>query len=167
MPEKLKTMRRVIRIGGRLRELTVVKDEAGKVLHRFLSPLMVEFQLKDALQVIVGAAILSIPVSFTEEVWNLGEKLPLNNIFGILAISLLFIAAFVYFNFYKGNVKRHQFEFIKRVLFTYLISLGIVAIIMTLIQQAPWGTNWILAIKRIIIVAFPASMSGTLVDTIR
>jgi len=167
MSEKLKTIRRVIRIGGKLRELIVVKDGAGKVLHKFLSPLMVEFQLKDALQVIVGAAILSIPVSFTEEVWNLGEKLPLNNVLGILAISLLLISAFVYFNFYKGNIKGHRFEFIKRALFTYLISLGIVSILMTLIQQAPWETNWILALKRIIIVTFPASMSGTLVDTLK
>ncbi len=167
MPERLKTIRRVIKIGGRLRELTIVKDEAGKVLHKFLSPLMVEFQLKDALQVIVGAAILSIPVSFTEEVWNLGEKLPLNNVLGILAISLLFISAFVYFNFYKGNIIGHRFEFIKRVLFTYLISLGVVSILMTLIQQAPWETNWILALKRIIIITFPASMSGTLVDTLK
>jgi len=167
MSEKLKTIRRVIRIGGKLRELIIVKDGAGKVLHKFLSPLMVEFQLKDALQVIVGAAILSIPVSFTEEVWNLGEKLPLNNVLGILAISLLLISAFVYFNFYKGNIKGHRFEFIKRALFTYLISLGIVSILMTLIQQAPWETNWILALKRIIIVTFPASMSGTLVDTLK
>ena len=167
MPENLKTIKKIIRIGGILREINIIKDAEGKILHKVISPLMVEFKLKDVLQVVVGAAILSIPVSFTEEVWNLGEKLPLNNILGILAISLLFIAAFVYFNFYKGNVKGHQFEFIKRVLFTYLISLGIVSIIMTLIQQAPWGTNWILALKRIVIVAFPASMSGTLVDTIR
>ena len=150
-----------------MKELTVVKDEAGMILHKFLSPLMVEFQLKDAFQVIVGATILSIPVSFTEEAWNLGEKLPLNNVLGILAISLLFISAFVYFNFYKGNIKGQQFEFIKRVLFTYLISLGVVSIIMTLIQQAPWGTSWVLALKRIIIVTFPASMSGTLVDTLK
>ena len=167
MDEKFTTIRKIVRVGGLLRELLVVKDEGGIVLHKVLSPFMVEFRLKDALQVVVGAAILSIPVSFTEEVWNLGAKLPFNNVMGILFLSLLFISTFVYFNFYKGNIKGHQFEFIKRVLLTYLISLGVVSIIMTLIEQAPWGTNWILALKRIIIVTFPASMSGTLVDTIR
>ena len=167
MIEKLKTTREIIKVGGLLKELLVIKDEGGKVLHKTLSPFMVEFHLRDAFQVIIGAAILSIPISFTGEVWDLGEKLPLNNIFGILLMSLLFISAFVYFNFYKGNIKGNSFEFLKRIVFTYLLSFGVVAILMTLIQQAPWETNWVLALKRVIIVAFPASMSGTLVDTIK
>ncbi|MFH1820595.1 MAG: DUF2391 family protein [Candidatus Nealsonbacteria bacterium] len=167
MTEKLKTTRKIIRVGGLLRELLVIKDEGGRVLHKTLSPFMVEFHFKDAFQVIIGAAILSIPVSFTEEVWNLGEKLPLNNVLGILLMSLLFISAFVYFNFYKGNVKGHGFEFLKRIVFTYLLSLGVVSILMTLIQQAPWQLDYVLALKRIIIVTFPASMSGTLVDTLK
>jgi len=167
MIEKLKTTREIIKVGGLLKELLVIKDEGGKVLHKTLSPFMVEFHLRDAFQVIIGAAILSIPISFTGEVWDLGEKLPLNNIFGILLMSLLFISAFVYFNFYKGNIKGNSFEFLKRIVFTYLLSFGVVAILMTLIQQAPWEKNWVLALKRVIIVAFPASMSGTLVDTIK
>ncbi len=167
MTEKFKTIRRIVRVGGILKELLIIKDEGGKVLHKTLSPFMVEFHLKDALQVIVGAAILSIPVSFTQEVWDLGGKLPLNNVFGILIMSLLFISAFVYFNFYKGNIKGHQLEFFKRIVFTYLLSLVVVSILMTLIQQAPWQTDWILALKRIIIVTFPASMSGTLVDNLK
>jgi uncharacterized membrane protein len=167
MTEKFQTIRKIIRIGGRLRELTIVKDGTGKVLHKLLSPFMVEFQLRDALQVVVGAAILSIPVSFTEEVWNLGEKLPFNNVIGVLFMSLLFISMFVYFNFYKGNIKKHQVEFVKRVVFTYLLSFGVVSVLLTLIQQAPWATDWILALKRVIIITFPASMSGTLVDTLK
>ena len=167
MAEKLKTTRRIIRVGGLLKELLVIKGEGGKVLHKTLSPFMVEFHLKDALQVIIGAAILSIPVSFTQEVWDLGGRLPLNNVFGILLMSFLFISTFVYFNFYKGNIKEHKFEFFKRVTSTYLLSLGVVAVLMTLIQQAPWQTDWVLALKRIIIVSFPASLSGTLVDTLK
>lgn len=167
MEEKLKTIRKIVRVGGLLKELLVVKDEGGKVLHRIWSPFMVEFDLKDALQVIIGAAILSIPVSLTEEVWSLGEKLPLKNVLGIFLVSLFFISAFVFFSFYKGSIKENRFEFIKRVIFTYLLSFGVVSILLTLIQQAPWSTDWILAIKRVVIVAFPASMSGTLVDTLK
>lgn len=167
MADKFKTIRRIVRVGGLLRELLVIKDEGGKIIHKALSPFMVEFHFRDAFQVMVGAAILSIPVSFTEEVWHLGENLPLNNIIGLFSLSLLFISTFVYFNFYKGNIKKHKFEFIKRVVFTYLLSFGVVAILLTIIEQAPWYTDWILAIKRITIVAFPASMSGTLVDTIK
>lgn len=165
--KKLKTTKKIIKADRLLKELLVIKNEGGKILHKTISPFIVEFHLRDVFQVIVGASILSIPVSLTEEVWNLGEKLPLSNIFGILLISLLFIFAFVYFNFYKGSVKGHRFEFFKRIAFTYLLSLGVVSILMTLIQQAPWRADWTLALRRIIIVTFPASMSGILADTLK
>jgi hypothetical protein len=50
---------------------------------------------------------------------------------------------------------------------TYLISFAVVAAFLTLIQKCPWETDYILAIKRVIIVSFPAAMSGTLSDTIK
>ena len=48
-----------------------------------------------------------------------------------------------------------------------MISLIVVMLILTIIQKCPWGVDNILALKRIIIVAFPAAMSGTLSDTIK
>jgi hypothetical protein len=38
---------------------------------------------------------------------------------------------------------------------------------MTIIQQCPWGVDNLLAIKRIILVAFPASMSAAVTDAIK
>ena len=61
----------------------------------------------------------------------------------------------------------YVFEFIKRVLFTYMISFAVVAVFLTLIQKCPWGVDNLLAVKRVIIVSFPAAMSGTLSDTIK
>ena len=167
MKENMRIIKKVIRVGGILREINIIKDVEGKIIHKMISPLMVEFKLKDVLQVVVGASILSIPVSFTEEVWNLGEKLPLNNILGLLLISVIFVSAFVFFNFYKGNIKGHYFDFLKRAIFTYLISFGVVCILLTLIEKAPWQTDWLLAFKRAVIVALPASMAATIVDTIK
>ena len=155
------------RIGGYLHRVVPIADKSGQVLSYVLNPLMVEFRTRDVLQVAVGAALLAIPVSLTEEAWRLGETMPVANTLGILGISLIFIAVFVYFNFYRAHFRGNGFEFIKRVVGTYLIAFLVVALILTLIRKCPWGVDNVLALKRIVIVAFPAAMSGTLSDTIK
>ena len=164
---KTKTEREVIRVGGKLKEIVTVEDDKGKILHKIISPLMVEFYPRDLMQVIIGSAILAIPVAFTEETWNLGSTLPLFNVLSIMAISLIFISTFVYYNFYRNNIKGHKDEFVKRVLSIYFVSFAVVALLLTIIQRAPWSTNWLLAVKRIILVAFPASMSASISDMIK
>lgn len=155
------------RINGYLHRIIPVADKSGKIISYALKPIMLEFKPRDIMQVIVGSAILAIPVSLTEEAWSLGEMLPLVNISLIAFLSLIFIGVFVYFNFYKVTLKGYVLEFIKRVIGTYLISLLVVALILTLLQKCPWGVENVIAIKRIVIVAFPAAMSGTLSDTIK
>jgi hypothetical protein len=39
--------------------------------------------------------------------------------------------------------------------------------LLTQIQQCPWGIDNALAMKRIIVVAFPASMSATVTDALK
>ncbi|MEK6934890.1 MAG: DUF2391 family protein [Nanoarchaeota archaeon] len=167
MAKKIKTKHEVIRIHGRLKEITTVIDASGRVLHKIISPLMVEFYSRDVLQVLVGASILAIPVGYTEEAWNLGATLPLYNIIGFLLLSLLFISSFVYYNYYRERLKQHFSEFIKRTLSTYIISFIVVAILLTLIQKTPWTTDWLLAFKRVVIVTFPASLSAAIADVIK
>ena len=48
-----------------MKEVTMIHDEKGNLLHKIISPLMVEFYAHDVLQVIIGASILAIPVAFT------------------------------------------------------------------------------------------------------
>ena len=155
------------RIGGYLNRVIPIMDKSGKVINYTLKPLMVEFRARDALQVIVGASVLAIPVAFTEEAWVLGEKLPLPNILFLTVLSIVFISFFVYFNFYRYKFKGHSFDFIKRVVATYILSFLIVSLILTIIQKCPWGANNILAVKRVIIVSFPASMSATVSDLLK
>lgn len=155
------------RIGGYLHRIVPIADKSGKIISYALKPIMVEFKPRDVVQVIIGSALLAIPVSLTEEAWNLGASLPNLNI-GILSfISLLFISVFIYFNFYRRNLKGYKIEFVKRVVSTYLISILVTAIILTIIEKCPWGTDSLLALKRVIIVAYPASLSGTLSDMIK
>lgn len=167
MPLKFQTKREVIRIAGRLREIVTVRDEKGNLLHRIVSPLMIEFRPRDVLQVMVGASILAIPVGFTEETWNLAETLPFFNVLSFLVLSLLFISAFVYYNYYKNNLKGNRKEFLKRIFSTYVVSFIVVAVLLTLIQRTPWTTDLTLAIKRTILVTFPASMSAAIADVIK
>jgi uncharacterized membrane protein len=164
---KTSTTREIIRVRGRLKELIVVKDEKGNIIHKVLSPLMLEFNIKDVLQVIVGASIVAIPVTYAQESWDLGRTLPMLNIYLLLSLSLFFVAVFIYYNIYKRNLRKHYLEFIKRVIFTYIFAFGTVALLLTLIEQAPWQTDSILAFKRVVIVAFPAAFGGTLADMIK
>lgn len=54
----------------------------------------------------------------------------------------------------------------KRVLVIYAITLVIVGALLTIIQRAPWGHDLALAVKRTLIVSFPASMSAAVSDSI-
>lgn len=165
--EDNKAQSSIKRIGGYLHRVVPIVDSAGKILDYTLSPLMVEFRPRDLMQVIVGASILAVPVAFTEETWNLGVQLPLVNVLALSILSLVFIALFVYFNFYRFTFKGHVSQYIKRVVAIYFFSLLIVGVILSIIQKCPWGTDNVLALKRILIVAFPASMSAAISDTLK
>ncbi|MEX0315585.1 MAG: DUF2391 family protein [Allomuricauda sp.] len=155
------------RIGGYLHKMTPITDASGKLIHYVTKPLMVELKPRDVMQIIIGSTILALPVAYTEEAWDLGSELPLLNVGLLSLISLLFVALFVYFNFYRFNIKGNVFNYVKRVVATYLISILVVAILLTIIQRCPWEMDIALSIKRVIIVSFPASMSATISDVLK
>lgn len=157
----------VKRIGGYLHRVVELVDSTGKVISTVVSPFMVELKPRDILQIIVGATILAIPVGLTEETWILGKELPLRNVVWLGIISISFLSAFIFFNFYRFNIKEHFWEYIKRVAATYGLSLIVVGVLLTVIDKCPWGADNLLAIKRIIITTLPASMSATLSDTLK
>jgi uncharacterized membrane protein len=142
-------------------------DERGKLIREFFSPLMVDFRINDVLEIIVGASVLAIPVAYTEEVWVLGEQLPLANIIGVLMMSLTIVALFVYYIFYRGHLRGNVGQFLLRVFAGYGITLLVVVVILTMFQKLPWQTDPAIAIRRIILVAFPASFSATVIDSLR
>lgn len=165
-PKKSDKPSQIQRIAGRLHRVQPVVDAAGKVVHYAVSPLRVELKRRDLMQIIAGSSILAVPVAFTEETWALGLNLPNFNVCLIGFISLLFISAYVYFNFYRDLIGTYWTAFIKRVLAIYFISLFVVGILLTTIQVAPWLDDFNLALKRTIIVGFPASMSAVISDAI-
>lgn len=164
---KLKVKKELIQTEGKIKEILTIHDEKGKVLKRVFRPLMVEFHPKDLVQVIVGSAILAIPVGFTEETWRLGEQLPITNVLIFLLLSIGFLSVFTYYNYYRGRMREHYSKFFMRVISTYVFSFIVVAGLLTLIQRTPWSADWILAFKRVTIVAFPSSMSAAVADMIK
>jgi len=142
------------------------KGEKPKEIFRWIHH--PEFEFKDLLQVLIGASILAIPVGFTEETWELGATLPFLNVFFLFIITVLFISAFVYYHYYaEHGLQKHFGEFVKRVFSTYVASFIVVALLMTTIQRTPWFTDFVLALKRIIIVTFPSSMSAVVADILK
>lgn len=169
MHKNVKTKKEVISVGGHLHEITTFHHK-GKIINKIVAPLIVDFTPRDLLQVMLGATILAIPVGFTEETWRLGETLPIPNIVVILAVSVLFISTFVYYNYYRHHhhLRQHFGGYIKRVLSTYIVSLIVVAFLLTVIQITTWaGTEWIISLKKVVIVTLPASMSATVADFIK
>lgn len=135
-----------------------------------IAPILPKFKLADLLQIIMGAAILAVPIGFTEETWRLGENLPVFKVIGLMALSLFFISMFTYYHYHRqssGSQQEHTTEFVKRVLSTYILSFLVVGIIMTLIEKAPWGAAALIAFKRVAIVTFPSSLSAAIADTLR
>ena len=164
---KPKQKREFIKIGKYIHEVIVVKDQAGNLLHKIVKPLRVEFYPRDIMQVIVGASILAIPVSLTEETWRLGETLPYQNTLAISLLSVLFMGLFVYYNNYRGILRTHKNAFIKRVLTTYILALGVSILFLTLLDKASLINTFIISLKRAVIVALPASMSAAVADTLK
>lgn len=120
---------------------------------------------EDIIQVIVGASALSVPVAFSEEAWNLGRTLPTLNIFALIALSLLFINLYSIHNIFQGNVRHRLSVYITRTAIDYLITVLVVCIVLLALDHLPVLTEPMVALKRIVILSFPASMGAVVVDS--
>jgi uncharacterized membrane protein len=134
---------------------------------KIMEPIKTRFGIKNIMQAIVGAVILAIPIGFTEETWRLGETLPLWNVILLLFLSIAFIGLFAYRNFSRNVPNFYWYDLAKRILWNYVIAFLVVAVLLSIIQRAPWSGDFILALKRTIIVAFPASLSATIAGNLK
>ena len=150
---------------GERQQARTVTDEAGDVYR--IVPLLVDFELRDVIEIIVGACVLAIPVAFTEEVWVLGEQLPMLKVISVMALSMVFLALFAYFIFYHNNLSGHEWDWLKRIFSAYGITFIIAAILLFLLDKTPWLTDFPTAFKRVVLVTFPACFSATVVDSLK
>ena len=119
---------------------------------------------EDIIQVIVGSSVLTVPVAFSEESWRLSETLPLPNVFVLIFLSLLFISLYSIQGIFQGQIKHRISHFVFRIIIDYGIALLIVFIVLFALNRMPILDDPIIALKRIIILGFPASMGGVIVD---
>ncbi|MCY1633545.1 DUF2391 family protein [Marinifilum sp. D737] len=120
--------------------------------------------LEDIIQVIVGSSALTIPVAFSEESWRLSETLPTLNLIVIVLLSLLFINIYSFQGIFQGHIKHRLQHFLFRTLIDYGLTFIVVFIILFALNRMPILEEPLIAIKRIIILSFPASMGGVIVD---
>ena len=165
MSNESKYEKYVHRVDGQLYESFVIKDDYGKKIQQIDIPLKVELKIQDVLEILVGASILAVPVAFTEEVWNMGNDLGWFNIILLNFVSLIFMGSFMYFKGYRNRLEMYRNEYLKRLFSTFFLSVLIVAILLTIVGKCPWITDPDLALKRILIGSFPASMSATVTDS--
>jgi hypothetical protein len=120
---------------------------------------------EDIIQVIVGASALSVPVAFSEEAWDLGRTLPISNILFLVVISLLFINLYSIHNIFQGEVRHRVIPYILRTGIDYTVTVFVVCVVLLALDHLPLLTEPLIAVKRIIILSFPASMGAVVVDS--
>ena len=120
---------------------------------------------RDLAEIIIGSLVLAFPVAVTEEVWDISSEISLLRASLIALGSMLFISFFVRTTYFHETTFTSSKQIAKRVLTVYLITLAVVAATLFMIGKLPLATDLIVAIKRTIIVAFPASFAATAVDS--
>lgn len=123
------------------------------------------FNSEDAIQVCVGAFALAVPVSFSQEAWQLGNTLPLANLLLLMILSFLFLSAFAYQSVFQSNIRHRYPVFFFRVVIAYTIAAVVVALVLLSLDKLPLLSDPIVALKRIIVITMPASMGAIVVDS--
>ena len=123
------------------------------------------FNFEDASQIFVGAFALAVPISFTQDAWLLGETLPLANLLMLFALSVLFLSGYTYESVFQRNVKGRIWLFTARIIIAYLITVMVVALTLFCIDKLPLFEDPVTALRRIIVIAMPASMGAIIVDS--
>jgi uncharacterized membrane protein len=121
---------------------------------------------RDIAEIIIGSLVLGFPVAVTEEIWNLSQDLSLGRTLIISLASLVFISVFVKTTYRHDLTFSSQKELAARVLTVYGLTLVVVAAVLFAIGKLPLVTETAVAVKRTILVAFPASFAATVVDSL-
>lgn len=122
------------------------------------------FNFEDIVQICVGAFALAVPISFSEEAWQLAETLPLTNLLLLLCLSLTFLTLYTYQSVFQRNINTRRFLFITRIVVAYLITFLIVSLVLLSIDKLPFVSDPLIALKRVVVISMPASMGAIIVD---
>jgi uncharacterized membrane protein len=125
----------------------------------------VYLNVEDISQISIGAFILAVPVSFSEEAWRLGEALPALNLLLVFSLSVMFLAFFAYQSVFQGRIRNRIGVFLLRLAIAYVITGCVVGLVLFSIDKLPLASDPLTAVKRLIVVSMPASMGAIVVDS--
>ena len=123
------------------------------------------FNMEDMSQIIIGASALAVPISFSEEAWDLGVSLPFTNLTVVFLLSVIFLSIFTYQSVFQANIKYRIPVFIARIFIAYLIAGLVVALILFSLNKFPILAEPVIALKRLVVITMPASMGAIIVDS--
>ncbi|HKJ05021.1 MAG TPA: DUF2391 family protein [Geopsychrobacteraceae bacterium] len=121
---------------------------------------------EDIAQIVIGASALAVPISFSEEAWLSAITLPLPNLFLVFLLSIGFLALYAYQSLFQASVKHRLFVYVFRIGLAYLLTAIVVGVVLLALDKLPLLTDPVIAVKRIVLVAMPASMGAIVVDSI-
>lgn len=123
------------------------------------------FNFEDIIQICVGAFALAVPISFSEEAWQLAQTLPFTNLLLLLSLSFLFLSLYTFESVFQRNIRTRRLIFVSRIIFAYVITFFIVALVLLSINKLPLLAEPLVALKRIVVISMPASMGAIIVDS--
>lgn len=122
-----------------------------------------KINLEDISQIIIGAAVMAVPIAFSEELWKFGETLPVLNIMILLTLSLVIQFFYTNFSIFQGQQKKVLIIF-ARVFVNYILTFITVAIILFALNRLSLSSEFLVGLNRIVILTFPASLGAVIVD---
>ncbi len=120
---------------------------------------------EDIIQIAIGAFALAVPISFTEEAWKMSVTLPFYNLLLVFVLSVTFLGIYAYYSVFQKQVSKRYDIFILRIFIAYFISALVVALVLLALNKLPLIDEPIIALKRLILIAMPASMGAIVVDS--
>ena len=126
----------------------------------------VEFSRQDVAEIAIGCCIMAFPVATAEEIWTLGETLSTVRALLLAVASIFFLALLMYQLHHSTVAGSDRRDFALRVVSTYGLTLVISALILFSIDRLDLFDEPQVALKRVILVAFPASFAATTVDSL-
>lgn len=119
--------------------------------------------LEDISQIVIGAAVMAVPIAFSEELWKFGETLPTLNISVLFFLSVFIQTFYTYFSIFQGTETRKRVITL-RISLNYFLTFITVAVILFALNRLEVTTNFQIGFYRIIILTFPASLGAVIVD---
>jgi len=122
------------------------------------------FNTEDISQLIIGAFALCVPISFSQEAWDIAQTLPTLNLSLLVILTVFFLSVYKYGSIFQTNIKSRVFIFLFRIFIAYFITILVVSLTLFALNKLPLFTDTLLAIKRIIVISMPASIGAIIVD---